>query len=360
MHPEAAASMTAPRIVPLPSPEYDPAKRRFQGIPSVACSPGGRLWAAWYGGPTPAEDQNNYVIVATSADGGATWHEVLAIDPDGPGPLRAYDPEVWLAPDGRLWLFWAQQVTKEPATAHLWAMSTGESDRPLPAWTPPRLLMRGVMMCKPVRFSWGEWCLPVSAWHQERDSATCVVSQDGGRSWALRGACDVPRQVRSFDEHMIVEKKDGSLWMWVRTRCGIGESFSHDRGRSWSALAPSPVRHTSSRFFIGRLSSGNLLLVKNGPIDQDVGRSQLTAFISTDDGRTWSAGLLLDARSKVSYPDAAWSCDGTIYIVHDCDRTGAQEIVVTRLSEEQILAGVKGSACFMQRVVNAPAAPARR
>lgn len=347
--------MPAPQIVPLPAPGYTPAERCFQGIPSIACSPGGRLWATWYGGKTPAEDQNNYVIVATSDDAGSTWQEVLAIDPDGPGPLRAYDPEVWLAPDGHLWLFWAQQVTKEPATAHLWAMSTADADRSRPVWTPPRLLMRGVMMCKPIRLSSGEWCFPVSAWHQESDSAACVVSQDGGRSWSVRGACHVPKEVRSFDEHMIVEKEDSSLGMWVRTRYGIGESLSRDRGRSWSALQPSPVRHTSSRFFIGRLPSGNLLLVKNGPIDQDVGRSRLTAFISTDDGRTWSTGLLLDDRTKVSYPDAAWSADGTIYIVHDFDRTGAQEIIVTRLSEREIFEGEGSSDRFMQRVVNAPA-----
>ena len=71
-------------------------------------APGGRLWANWYAGVTPAEDHNNYVVLSTSGDGGATWKEVLVIDPDGGGPVRSFDPELWVSPDGRLFVFWAQ------------------------------------------------------------------------------------------------------------------------------------------------------------------------------------------------------------------------------------------------------------
>ena len=84
--------------------------RAFQGIPSLAVAREGRLWATWYAGVTPNEDRNNYVVVSTSGDGGSTWREVLVIDPDAGGPVRAFDPELWLAPDGRLFVFWAQGV----------------------------------------------------------------------------------------------------------------------------------------------------------------------------------------------------------------------------------------------------------
>lgn len=42
-----------------------------------AAAPAGRLWAAWYAGVTPSEDHNNYEVLSTSGDGGATWKEVL-------------------------------------------------------------------------------------------------------------------------------------------------------------------------------------------------------------------------------------------------------------------------------------------
>ncbi len=52
--------------------------------------------------------------------------------------------------------------------------------------------------------------------------------------------------------------------------------------------------HPTSRFFVRRLKSGALLLVKHGPLDKRVKREQLTAFVSDDDGKTWQGGLLLD------------------------------------------------------------------
>ena len=94
-----------PQVIGIPGDCHSLESRRFQGIPSLAVSPKGRLWAIWYAGKTPGEDRNNYVVVATSGNCGETWQETLIIDPDGEGPVRAFDPEVWLAPDGRLWLF---------------------------------------------------------------------------------------------------------------------------------------------------------------------------------------------------------------------------------------------------------------
>ena len=52
--------------------------------------------------------------------------------------------------------------------------------------------------------------------------------------------------------------KDGLL---VRTKYGIGESVSTDRGKTWAELTPTKLAHPSARFFIRRLDSGKLLLV---------------------------------------------------------------------------------------------------
>ncbi len=96
-------------ITASPGADYRVENRAFQGIPSLAGSPGGRLWAVWYASRTGGEDRNNYVVVATSGDDGRSWKEpALVIDPDRDGPVWAFDPQVWLAPDGRLHVFWAQ------------------------------------------------------------------------------------------------------------------------------------------------------------------------------------------------------------------------------------------------------------
>jgi predicted neuraminidase len=173
-----------------------------------------------------------------------------------------------------------------------------------------------------------------------------VVSTDRGQTWAVRGGCHLPVKDREFDEHMFVERKDGSLWMLARTTYGIGESTSTDGGRTWPELKPSAIPHTSARFFVRRLSSGNLLLVKHGPIDKKTDRSQLKAFISKDDGQTWGGGLLLDERAGVSYPDGQEGSDGLIRIIYDYSRTGDRTILMAAFREEDAAAGtaVSGAA----------------
>ncbi|MDF2725973.1 MAG: hypothetical protein K0Q59_5651, partial [Paenibacillus sp.] len=47
-----------------PGEKYDAALRRFQGVPTLERSMGGRLWAAFYGGGT-CEGSENYVLVLT-------------------------------------------------------------------------------------------------------------------------------------------------------------------------------------------------------------------------------------------------------------------------------------------------------
>ena len=73
---------------------------------------------------------------------------------------------------------------------------------------------------------------------------------------------------------------------WRGTRYGIGESVSTDRGVTWPELQPSSIAHPSARFFVRRLRSGRLLLLKRGTLDKAIGRAQLIAFVSKDDGRT--------------------------------------------------------------------------
>jgi len=102
----------------------------------------------------------------------------------------------------------------------------------------------------------------------------------------------------------------------IRTLYGIGESVSTDRGITWPDLKPSQIVAPAARFFIRRLDSGNLLLVKHGPINERIDRSRLMAFLSTDDGQGWSGGLMLDERRNVSYPDGQQTPDGTIRIIN--------------------------------------------
>jgi len=66
------AYLKSPKVIRHPGANYASATRAFQGISSLARGRDSRLWAVWYGGPTPGEDTNNYVILAISQDNGQT------------------------------------------------------------------------------------------------------------------------------------------------------------------------------------------------------------------------------------------------------------------------------------------------
>ena len=345
------------RTVPRP-PDAAHARstRRHEGIPSLAVSAkNGRMWCTWYGGPTAGEDSNNYVVLATSADGGKTWEEVLVADPDGAGPVRAFDPEVWIAPDGRLRWTWSERVAPlaaESPDAYSGCAADPKRDRLVMAEldaenapaAPPEVrdVARGVMMCKPTVLADGTWLLPVAHWY-EAPSACVVASADGGKTFAERGGATLPRARRLFDEHQLVELRDGRLRCYMRVKDGpdgIWEAESADGGRTWGASRPSVLKHTSSRFFVTRLASGSLLFVKNGRGGKDEGRKNMTAYLSDDDGRTWPHALCLGEGLPSSYPDGQQLADGRIAVVYDDgDRLGKRGILLAVFREEDVRAG---------------------
>jgi len=349
---EDLSFLDPPQVVTAsPGPEYRADHRTFQGIPSLARSPGGRLWAVWYASPSGGEDRNNYVVLATSGDDGKSWNDAaMAIDPDRKGQVRAFDPQVWLAPDQRLWVFWAQAIGHEGSVAGVWAITTGNADDPHPRWSRPRRLTDGIMMGKPTVLTSGEWVLPASTWRKTNKSARIVVSTDSGKTWRVRGGCQIPPQMRAFDEHMFVERKDGSMWMLARSNTGfLLESVSRDRGLTWPVARPGGISHPSARFFIRRLASGKLLLVKHHGTR---GRNRLAALLSEDEGKTWSGGLLLDERSTVSYPDGVQASDGRIFIIYDRNRNTDRQILMAVFTEEDVVAGTPGKATRLRELVS--------
>lgn len=345
-----AGELVPPVVLdPLPA-EYADENRKFQGIPSLCVTDDRNVWACWYAGGV-TEDDNNYVLVIHSQDGGETWSKPLfAIDQ--PGQPREYDPSMWLAPDGKLHLYWSQRPGQDGASADVWTISC-ENPNTNPVWEKtPRFVESGVMMNKPLADSQGRWIFPISVWNVSWAAlknfdrspngpagAWFVVSTDEGKTYQKLGRAYTPPEFALFDEHSIVELKDGRFWLMNRTQKGIGDFYSEDGGKTWTDFQPSKIPHTSSRTFLRRLKSGNLILVKNGPINQDVGRSQMMAFLSRDDGKTWEGGLMLDERGSVSYPDGDQTPDGTIFVVYDFERYGAKEIYVARVTEADILAG---------------------
>lgn len=351
-------SLQAPSLNTGPGVEYSTGRRQWQGIPGIERTPNGRLLATWYsGGDT--EGPENYVLLVTSEDDGRSWSDpLLIIDP--PTPVRAFDPVLWHAPDGVLWLFWSQSYGLFDGRGGVWAIQCSDSSAATLTWTEPRRIFDGVMMNKPTVMRDGKWVAPGAIWShphagfveradmRELRYSNVYASPNDGESWKLLGQADVPN--RQFDEHMIVERRDESLWMLVRTNSGIGEAVSRDGGKNWIPSRGNVLEGPCSRFFIRRLCSGRLLLINHYRFQ---GRNNLTATLSDDDGKTWYGHLVLDERQDVSYPDGIETSEGVSYVIYDRERTRAREILLASFTEADVEAGKPVSkVCRLKQLVN--------
>ncbi len=332
-----------PPMICAPDQAHAKATRLLEGTPSMAVSPKGRLWTTWCASSTKCEDETGYLVLATSADGGRTWTERYVCDPDGrDGPRRAFDPELWLAPDGKMRWTWADKLgpcMAVPDDDQLWmATLDPETGDVVEA---PRVIAKGVMTCKPTVLADGTWVFPVAQWWG-RESASVYASTDGGRTFVRRGGVTIPLDKRGFDEHSVVQKRDGSLKCYIRTFNGGGNGLwsaeSADGGFTWTNPSPDPLANCSARTFVTKLASGDwLAVVHEGYRKWTKDRSMLTAFVSKDDGASWDGGLVVDGRRGCSYPDGCQTADGRVYVVSDCDRTGKREISFVSFTEEDVL-----------------------
>ncbi|MEQ8787733.1 MAG: sialidase family protein [Pirellulaceae bacterium] len=364
-------ALQPPRLITDVNAEHGKSMRGAQGVPAIERSPEGRLWAAWYTGPgrRGVESSSSYVVLATSGDDGKSWTEKLVVQPRR--FVHTYDPCLWIDPQRRLWFFWAQSAGVQDGRMGVWAIVTDEPDVEQPKWSAPRRIANGVMLNKPTVLESGDWLLPVGLWRDntnvpnvsfepdqlapytldmlthdlgEERGSNVYRSRDQGKTFQRIGQVRIPGT--RVDEHMLIERGDGSLWMLLRNTGGVAQSASTDGGRTWSdgSLYLEGRTHRNKRFFVRRLKSGALLMVRNN--SPDGGRSHMTAFVSDDDGKTWQGGLLLDERES-SYPDGVQADDGAIYIIYDHQRytlnrageKGVGSVMMAVFHEDDVRAG---------------------
>ncbi len=184
-----------------------------------------------------------------------------------------------------------------------------------------------------------------------------------------------------FAEQMPIIRKDGSLFTFYRARKGQKFAESFDGGKTWNLGGYYPMQFSiDTKCILKTLPSGRVLLVANDVqmtekdgknvyyyIDANgkereleihkTARTRMTAYLSDDDGKTFTHTMLLCDEGQISYPSATLDKDGSIYIVYDQGRgvIGQHTIFLSRITEEDILAGrlVNGDS-FLNNVVSRP------
>lgn len=170
--------------------------------------------------------------------------------------------------------------------------------------------------------------------HNAGAGTTMMLSDDGGLSWRksrsvisapAHEAGGVHRGVRWQNrgvEATVVELRNGTLWALLRTSQDFHyESFSRDKGETWTPGAPSRFVGTLTMPTLGRLADGRLIALwtnqaalpelvtatGKGGEDAFTNRDTLHAAVSADEGRTWRGFREVGLDEHRARPDyATW------------------------------------------------------
>jgi hypothetical protein len=166
-----------------------------------------------------------------------------------------------------------------------------------------------------------------------RHVSLTYVSDDQGKTWKPSNTIDLGAYGGYGDhgggiEGTVVERRDGKLWMLLRTPQGcFSEATSDDGGLTWKDVRPSKIEASGSPGTMVRLADGRLALFWNRYIDKvkKTGRrEQLSMAFSDDDGATWSEPVVIgydpmkpgdrESDHRLSYPYVYERAPGLLWV----------------------------------------------
>ena len=327
-------------------PKYT--KRNWQGIPSIGIDKYHHLYITWFAGGSNENGTSigNYITMSISNNLGRTWYKnKIVIAPSDSDSDRFYDPSLFSDKYNNLYFSFSRDFPNKLSydDGSRWLCGIQNTKVGLtPKLTEVRFWKKGVMIQKPafalndsstMYFSIYEW----------------LWTNGNHKPWIYKGVINdfnmqnltpisyipLESRLRNFDETMVVQLKNNHFFAMIRGIDGLYTSESND-GINWDSCTKfiSLGATTSARFHLRRLKSGRLILIFNN----DLTRTNLKAYLSDDEGKTWPYSVLIDNRKDVSYPDMV-ELDGNLYISYDFDRYGKGKINLVVIKESQILSG---------------------
>ena len=291
---------------------------------TIAETPGG-LVAAWFAGTREGASD---VGIWLSRRQGGTWSAPVevatGVQPDG-SRFPTWNPVLFELRSGELALFY--KVGPNPRT--WWGMFRTSSDAGR-TWSAAQRLPDGILgpiKNKPVRLADGTIIAPSSTETPTTPSTWRVHferSRDNGKTWTVSR----PRDGAPVDaiQPSILVHSDGKLQAVGRTRSGrIFETWSSDRGDTWSAVSLIDLPNPSAGTDAVTLKDGRHLLVYN---HTPKGRTPLNIAL-TSDGRTWKTVHVLESDAgEYSYPAVIQTADGLVHITYTWRRLRIKHVVI--------------------------------
>ncbi|MEI4472937.1 sialidase family protein [Frigidibacter sp. MR17.24] len=235
----------------------------------LAWLPDGRLACAWFGGSLEGKSDISSHI-ATLAPGAAGWSAASRVSDD---PARSeQNPVLFVEPDtGRLRLFHTAQVAGNQDTSLVRSRLLDAGVEPVGSGLPEALpLPAGTFVRAPVVVREdGAWLLPLFLCHQRpgerwtgaHDTAAVAITGDRGASWRV---VDVPGSLGCV--HMsIVALEQGRMVAFYRRRQAdfVWRAESADGGESWQVTGATDVPNNNSSIGVIRLRDGRIAMICN-------------------------------------------------------------------------------------------------
>ncbi|QDS95325.1 Carbohydrate acetyl esterase/feruloyl esterase precursor [Roseimaritima multifibrata] len=296
-----------------------------------------------------ASDHGSATLVSRySDDGGATWSTEDELVVANEGGMNVMSVSLLRLADDRIALFYLVKNSLTDCRPVV-RFSSDEAK----TWTEPVQMIPDAEVGyyvlnndRVIQLSAGRLVAPVALHHrpgQEKPDwlgqVTCYTSDDAGATWqrsdTFQKASDAEGNRVAAQEPGVVERRDGSLLMWVRTDAGVQyQATSTDRGATWTTLKPSALVSPRSPASIERIpATGDLIAIWNdhGFMDSpSPNRTPLALAISSDDGKTWSDSIPLDSDPM------GWYCytsidfvDGSVLLSHVAGRRAKGEHLST-------------------------------
>jgi len=286
------------------------------------------LVAAWFGGTREGAPD---VGIWLSRLIRGNWTAPVEVANSFPGSTERYpcwNPVLFRTSDDELTLFYKVG----PSPSMWWGMvkTSRDSGR---TWTEARRLPDGILgpiKNKPVRLADGTVIASSSTESADNPSRWAVhfeSTSDGGTTWT-KSLLPVSRDDARIDaiQPSILIHADGTLQAIGRTRSQrVFETWSSDRGRTWTPLALTMLPNPNSGIDAVTLRDGRFLIVYNHTTR---GRSPLNVAVSKD-GKVWDAALVLESEpGEYSYPAVIQSADGKVHVTYTWRRQQIKHVVI--------------------------------
>ena len=285
------------------------------------------LVVAWFGGTREgAPDVGIWLSREVEGKWTAPVQVATGVQPDGTRH-PCWNPVLFDHPAMGLMLFYKVG----PTPREWWGMVRTSRDRGR-TWSEARRLPAGVLgpiKNKPVRLADGTFISPSSTETPTRPSRWRVhfeLSTDDGTTWTIVRAPDANTPSIDAIQPSILVHRDGRLQALGRTRSGrVFETWSSDRGRTWSPLALTNLPNPNAGTDAITLRDGRHLIVYNHTTE---GRSPLNVAVSAD-GRVWDPGPVLENEpGEYSYPAVIQTADGLVHVTYTWKRERIKHVVI--------------------------------